>query len=111
MEVFVQVPASIPLEIEAAYTVRSVNVRPNEYVSFRLLVPIKIEGVIVIEKDARTGRILEAKRGGCGGKAGKLSWIMIDAVAVDLLRVPVRAGNDLPDGRDRIREISHGGTG
>jgi hypothetical protein len=64
-------------------------VRPNEYVSFRLLVPIKIEGVIAIEKDARTGRILEAKRGGCGGKAGKLSWIMIDGVAVDLSRVPV----------------------
>jgi hypothetical protein len=100
----INIPAGTPLEIEAAYTVRSVNVRRNDYVSFRVLVPIKIKGVIVIEKDALvTGRILEAKRGGRWGKAGKLSWIMIDAVAVDLSRVPVQASKELPNNRDRIR--------
>ena len=106
----VKVPAGTPLEVEAAYTVSSVNVRRNEYVSFRLLIPIVIEGVTVIEKDALvTGRIVEAKRGGRWGKAGKLSWTMIDVVAVDLSRVPVAATKDQPDGRDRIRGISHGG--
>jgi hypothetical protein len=106
----IKIPAGTPLEIEAAYTVRSVNVRPNDYVSFRVLVPIRIEGVIVIEKDALvTGRILEAKRGGRWGKAGKLSWIMIDAVAVDLSRVPVQTSKEIPGSLDRIRGISHGG--
>ena len=106
----VKVPAGTPLEIEALHTVRSVNVKPHEYLSFRVLVPIKIGDVTVIEKDALvTGRIVEAKRGGRWGKAGKLSWTMTDVVAVDLSRVPVQMSNDHPDNRMRIRGISHGG--
>ena len=106
----VKVPAGTPLEIEAIHTVRSVNVRPNDYLSFRVLVPIRIDDVTVIEKDALvTGRVVKAKRGGRWGKAGKLSWIMIDVVAVDLSRVPVQISKDLPDNRNSIRGISHGG--
>lgn len=105
-----KVPTGTPLEIEAIHTVRSVNVRPNDYLSFRVLVPIKIDDVTVIEKDALvTGRVVEAKRGGRWGKAGKLSWIMMDVVAVDLSRVPVQASKDLSLERNRIRGISHGG--
>lgn len=106
----VKIPEGTRLEIEAMYNVSSVNVRRNDYVSFRVLIPVKIEGVTVIEKHALvTGRIVEAKRGGRWGKAGKLSWTMTDVVAVDLSRVPVQASRDLPDGRSRIRGISHGG--
>lgn len=106
----VRVPAGTPLEIEAIHTVRSVNVRANDYLSFRVLVPIRIEDVTVIEKDALvTGRVVEAKRGGRWGKAGRLSWIMTDVVAVDLSRVPVQMSSDFPDNRKRIRGISHGG--
>jgi hypothetical protein len=106
----VKVPAGTPLEIEAIHTVQSVNVRPNDYLSFRVLVPIRIENVTVIEKDALvTGRVVEAKRGGRWGKAGKLSWIMVDVVAADLSRVPVQVSKDIPDNRNRIRGISHGG--
>jgi len=106
----VRVPAGTPLEIEAIHTVRSVNVRANDYLSFRVLVPIRIGEVTVIEKDALvTGRVVEAKRGGRWGKAGKLSWMMIDVVAVDLSRVPVQVSNDLTGNSKRIRGISHGG--
>lgn len=106
----VKIPAGTPLEIEATHTVRSVNVRPNDYLSFRVLVPIRIDNVTVIEKDALvTGRVVEAKRGGRWGIAGKLSWVMTDVVAVDLSRVPVRISNDSPKNRNRIRGISHGG--
>ena len=106
----VKVPAGTPLEIEAIHTVHSVNVRRNDYLSFRVLVPIRVEDVTVIEKDALvTGRVVEAKRGGRWGKAGKLSWVMIDVVAVDLSRVPVQIVADFPDNRNRIRGISHGG--
>jgi hypothetical protein len=106
----VKLPAGTLLEIEATHTVRSVDVRPHEALSFRVLVPIKIGDVTVIEKDALvTGRVVEAKRGGRWGKAGKLSWIMVDVVAVDLSRVPVQVSKDIPDNRNRIRGISHGG--
>ena len=106
----VKVPAGTPLEIEAVHTVRSVDVRPNDSLSFRVLVSIVIGEVTVIEKDALvTGRVIQAKRGGRWGKAGKLSWTMSDVVAVDLSRVPVQISNDLADNRNRIRGISHGG--
>jgi hypothetical protein len=106
----VKVPAGTPLEIEAVHTVRSVDVRPNDYLSFRVLVPIRIGDVTVIEKDALvTGRVVQAKRGGRWGKAGKLSWIMTDVIAVDLSRIPVHMSNESADNRNRIRGISHGG--
>src|SRR5438876_9637404 len=85
-----KIPAGTPLEIEAAYTVSSLDVRPNDLISFRVIVPIKIDGITVIERYSLvSGRVAQAKRGGHWGKAGKLSWAMQDVVAVDLTRVPL----------------------
>lgn len=105
-----RIPAGTTLEIETAYTVVSSNVRQYDFLSFRVLVPIKVDGVTLIEKDALvTGRVIEAKRGGRWGKSGRLSWVMLDVVAVDLSRVPVQPHQELPGGSDRISGISHGG--
>ena len=105
-----KIPAGTTLEIETAYTVMSSNVRKYDFLSFRVLIPIKVNGVTLIEKDALvTGRVIEAKRGGRWGKSGKLSWVMLDVVAVDLSRVPVQPHQELPGGADRISGISHGG--
>jgi hypothetical protein len=105
-----KIPAGTTLEIETAYTVISSNVRKHDFLSFRVLVPVKIDGVTLIEQNALvTGRVIEAKRGGRWGKAGKLSWIMEDVVAVDLSRVPVQPHQELPGSPDRIAGISHGG--
>jgi len=105
-----KIPAGTPLEIEAASTVRSVNMRPHDFLSFRVLIPVKVDGVTLIDKDALvTGRVVESKRGGRWGKAGKLSWTMLDVVAVDLSRIPVQSHQELPGDRDRIRGVSHGG--
>lgn len=105
-----KIPAGTTLEIEVAYTVLSSNVRKYDFLSFRVLIPVKVDGVTLIEKDALvTGRVVEAKRGGRWGKSGKLSWVMLDVVAVDLSRVPVQPNQELPGGSDRISGISHGG--
>lgn len=105
-----KIPAGTALEIETANTVSSVNMRPHDFLSFRVLIPIKVDGVTLIDKGALvTGRVMESKRGGRWGKAGKLSWTMLDVVAVDLTRVPVRPHQELPGDGDRIRGISHGG--
>ena len=105
-----KIPAGTALEIAAANTVKSVDIRPHDFLSFRVLIPIKVDGVTLIEKDALvTGRVVESKRGGRWGKAGKLSWIMLDVVAADLSRVPVQPHQELPGGSDRIRGVSHGG--
>ena len=87
-----KVPAGTPLEIEAASTVDSFQVRSGELLSFRVLVPVKIDGEVVIDKDALvTARVLEAKRGGHWGRAGRLSWTVRDVIAVDGTRIPVQA--------------------
>jgi hypothetical protein len=105
-----KIPAGTPLEIETAYTVSSLDVRPEELISFRVIVPIRVDGQTVIEKNSLvTGRVVQAKRGQHWGKAGKLSWIMQDVVAVDLTRVPIQAQRDSPQAENGIKGTSHGG--
>jgi hypothetical protein len=89
------IPAGTPLDIESAANVDSFQVRPGELLSFRVLVPLRIDGVTVIDQDALvTASVVEAKRGGHWGRAGRLSWNLVDVVAVDGTRVPVR-GDDV----------------
>ena len=105
-----KLPAGIRLDIEATYTVSSLDFRPGDYLSFRVLVPVMIDGVTLIDKNSLvTGRVVEAKRGRHWGKAGRLSWTMQDVVAVDGTRVPLQAQKDLPTGRNGIKGTSHGG--
>jgi hypothetical protein len=105
-----KIPAGTLLEIETAYTVNSLDVRPEELISFRVIVPIRVDGQTVIEKNSLvTGRVVQAKRGQHWGKAGKLSWIMQDVVAVDLTRVPIQAQRDSPQAENGIKGTSHGG--
>ena len=105
-----KIPAGTPLEIESAFTVNSQYVRPEELISFRVLVPVRVDGVTVIEKYSLvTGRVVQAKRGGHWGKAGKLSWVMQDVVAVDLTRVPLQAVRDTTAGTNTVAGTSHGG--
>lgn len=105
-----KIPAGTPLDIEAAYMVSSLDVYPEDLISFRVIVPVKIDGVTVIEKSSLvTGRVVQAKRGGHWGKAGKLSWVMQDVVAVDLTRVPVQAQREDPVAKKEVKGTSHGG--
>jgi len=81
-------PAGTPIEVQVAYTVNSLDLKPGEHISFRVLVPIVIDGVAVIEEGALvTARVTQAKRGGHWGKGGKLAWSMEDVVAVDNSRI------------------------
>lgn len=83
-----RIPAGTEIEVEAAYTVNSLNVKVGDVLSFRVLIPIMVDGVTVIEKDALvTARVTLSKRGGHWGKAGKLSWVMEDVIAANNARV------------------------
>jgi hypothetical protein len=106
----IKLPAGTSLDIEAVYTASSVDMQPGDMLSFQTLIPVKVDGVTVIDKYSLvTGRVVQAKRGGHWGKAGKLTWIMQDVVAVDLTRVPLQAQRDLPAGRQGVKGTSHGG--
>jgi hypothetical protein len=121
------IPAGTPIEVEVAYTVNSLDIKPGERISFRVLVPILIGGVTAIEKGALvTARVTQAKRGGHWGKAGKLAWSMEDVVAADNSRIPLapetasrsdklwtlearQANNKMRMGQSSVKGTSHAG--
>jgi hypothetical protein len=80
----VKIPAGTLVEIEAVRTVVSSDIDAGSAISFTVVTPVKIDGVIVIAAGAlATGRVLKAKRGGRWGRAGQLAWSMQDVEAVD----------------------------
>jgi len=84
----IKIPVGTPIEVEVAYTVSSLDIKPGELLSFRVLIPVIIDGVTAIEKDALvTARVTLSKRGGHWGKAGRLAWAMEDVVAADNTRI------------------------
>ncbi|HEY0077763.1 MAG TPA: hypothetical protein VGB73_03885 [Pyrinomonadaceae bacterium] len=86
----VKIPAGTIVDVEAAYDINSQLVRDGDAVSFRVVNPVRVGGVIVIAAGATaTGRIERAARGGHFGKAGLLVWNMQEVAAVDGTRVPL----------------------
>lgn len=105
----IKIPAGTALDIQAMNSISSMDARVGDLISFRVLVPVKVDDVIVIGNGALvTGRIVKAKRAGHWGKSGKLGWIMQDVVAVDLTRVSLTANPDIPVGQQGITGQSHG---
>ena len=86
----VTIPKNTTVEIEAAYRISSQEVNTGEAISFRVVTPVQINGVIVIDSGAIvTGRVTKATRGGHFGKAGRLSWLLESVAAVDGTKVPL----------------------
>jgi hypothetical protein len=105
----IKIPAGTPLDIQATDSVSSMDMKPGDLISFRVLIPVKVGDAIVIGSNALvTAQIANAKRAGHWGKAGKLTWTMRDVVAVDLTRVSLTANADYPGGQQGVSGQSHG---
>jgi len=88
----IKIPDGTPIEIEAPYTLSSMDFKPEDKISFRVVDAIKLDGVTVVEQGATaTGIVLKSKRGGHWGKAGLFVWTMQSVTAIDGSQVPVRA--------------------
>jgi hypothetical protein len=75
-----------------AYTISSQEVRAGELISFRVVNPVMVDGVVVVSVGATaTGRVVKASRGGHWGRAGRIAWTMQDVTAVDGTRVPLQS--------------------
>ena len=86
-----QIPDGTQIDIEAPYTLNSMDFKPNDKISFRVVNPVKINGVTVVEQGAvATGKIDRAKRGGHFGKAGLFVWTMQTVTGVDGSQIPLR---------------------
>jgi hypothetical protein len=105
----VKIPAGTPIDIQTTDMISSMDAKVGDLISFRVLVPVKVNDAIVIGNNALvTGRLVKAKRAGHWGKAGKLAWTMQDVVAVDLTRVSLTANPDFPGGQQGVVGQSHG---
>ena len=87
----IKIPDGTLVEIEAPYTLSSMDFKPEDKISFRVVDAVKIDGVTVIEQGATaTGVVDKSKRGGHWGKAGLFVWTMQSVTAADGSQVPVR---------------------
>ena len=88
----VKIPDGTPIEIEAPYRLSSMDFKPEDKISFRVVDAVKVDGVTVIEQGATaTGIVDRSKRGGHWGKAGLFVWTMQSVTAADGSQVSVRA--------------------
>ena len=102
-----QIPDGTLVEIEAPYRINSKEFKPNDEISFRVINPIKINGLTVIEQGANaTGRIEKSKRGGHFGKAGLLVWSMQTVTAVDGSQVPLRTAQERLRGDSKAAKVA-----
>ncbi len=102
-----QIPDGTLIEIEAPYRVNSKEFKPDDEISFRVINPVKINGVTVIEQGANaTGLIEKAKRGGHFGKAGLLVWTMQTVTAVDGSQVPLRTVRERLRGDSKAAKVA-----
>src|SRR6185295_18752064 len=61
----VKIPNGLVIEVEAPFSVSSQEVRQGDAISFRVVNPVKVDGVVVIEPGSTaTGRVVQASRGG-----------------------------------------------
>jgi hypothetical protein len=86
----IKVPAGTKIEVEAAHTVSSKDLKEGDAITFTTILPLIIAGKTIIEKGAIvTARVTKAKKGGSWGRAGQLAFSMQDVVAVDNSRIPL----------------------
>ena len=103
----IQIPDGTQIDIEAPYTLNSMDFKPKDKISFRVVNPVKVNGVTVIEQGAvATGTIDKAKRGGHFGKAGLFVWTMQAVTAVDGSQIPLRVAPTRVRGDSKAAKVA-----
>ncbi len=89
-------PHNTPIELELAFDLTSATAKKDSKITFRVVRPVKINGLTVIETGAlANGKILEAKKARRWGREGKLSFIVEEVFAVDGKAIPLKADNKI----------------
>ncbi len=79
-----------PVELEMAYTVSSADLKEGDAVSFRVVQPIQVNGITVIERGASaTARVVKAEGGKSWGRGGNLTWAIQSVATVDNQKIPL----------------------
>ncbi len=103
----VKLPAGTPVEIETANSISSADVENGSLLSFRVVSPVKVNGITLVENGALvTGRIVKAKRSGSFGRGGKLAWSVQDVVAADGKLISLQFASGAAKGESRAGEVA-----
>lgn len=88
----VRLPAGTRVELEMAHTIDSQTTRKGDAVSFRVVNPVVVGGVMLIAVGATaTALVVKAERNGHFGRAGRIVWELKEVTATDGSRVPLAA--------------------
>lgn len=87
------ISAGTAIEIETEHPVSSKLMEEGDFISFRVISPVTVQGVTLIERDAlATARVIKIQKRRSLGRGGQLAWVFEDVIAVDGKRIPLMAG-------------------
>ncbi|MBL8186548.1 MAG: hypothetical protein JNK38_01000 [Acidobacteria bacterium] len=88
--VAVKIAQGTIVQIALASEVRSDQVKEGSQVVFNVVEPVRVKGIIVIDRGAAAiARVEKAKKAGSWGKGGQLIWTIDGTTATDGTRVPL----------------------
>jgi hypothetical protein len=95
----VVIPDSTPIQVGLSEDLNSDVQQPGYIIYFQVLEEVRIRGLRVIAKGARVrGRLLGSKDRSRTGEAARLDWNLMDVLAVDGQRLPLRGGSGVSGG-------------
>lgn len=87
----VKISSGTKIHLETAYPVSSAVVKEGSQITFLVVKPVLVDGVLAIAPGAvAKARVIEARKARSLGRAGALAWIMEYVVAVDGTRIPIQ---------------------
>ena len=85
-----KLPAGLPILVETPYPISSADVREGNEITFFVVRPIYIDGVLTVMRGASAkARVVSVKKAQNWGRGGELTLQMEHIVAVDGTRIPV----------------------
>jgi hypothetical protein len=104
--VVVKIPDNTSIHVESAFDISSATVAKGQLITFRVISPLIIDGMTVIEKGALVnGKIVKAKKAGRWGREGTFAWTFEDVATVDGKPIPIKAEGSI-EGESNKGEVA-----
>src|SRR5262245_10983211 len=89
----VKIPSGTRIDVELAFWFSSETLEKGDVITFRAVMPVKIDGLTVVASGAIcTAVVVKAKKRRRWGRSGEITFNMRDIVAVDDQRIPLQFG-------------------